>query len=189
MKIGILGGTFNPIHIGHLILAEQAQYELGLDNILFIPSYIPPHKRLEDNISAKDRLNMVKLAIEDNQKFNVSTIEIKRKGKSYTVITLRQLKDKYPQDELYFLAGADSLQQNWKGFSEVLDLSNFIVVNRPGWSTKGKLDERMRLLEIPTVVISSSEIRKMVKEGKPIRYLVPDKVREYISNNSLYNNL
>jgi len=186
MRIGILGGTFNPIHIGHLILAEQTHDILNLSKIIFIPSFISPHKEVEDNVSAKHRYEMVKLAISDSEKFEVSSIEIAEEEKSYTVSTLEKLKLRYPSDSLFFIAGSDALYEEWKDFSRILELSKFVVVKRSGYPIKDNLDKEIQVFEMSLVDISSSKIRAMLAEGGSIRYLLSDEVIKYINKNSLY---
>ena len=125
MKIGILGGTFNPIHIGHLILAEEAREKLALDVVIFVPTYLPPHKDDADIIAARDRMTLVKLAIKGNRHFLVSDIEIKRDGRSYTIDTIKELKMRYPKDELCFIIGSDLLNYlpEWKDLDEIIENS------------------------------------------------------------------
>lgn len=188
MRIGILGGTFNPVHLGHLILADEAMYLLGLDEIIFIPCYIPPHKSSKNIIPSADRLNMVKLAIGGNKRFSVSDIEAKVKRKSYTINTLRALKKVFPPHTKFFLiVGSDALEELpcWKNFQEIKRLAKVIVAARPGFKT-GKKQYINRLIKISQFDISSSNIRMRVKKGFSIRYLVPDKVEEYIRINRLY---
>lgn len=187
MKIGILGGTFNPIHIGHLILAEEALWKLKLDKIIFVPSYLPPHKE-EDILDAGHRFNMVSLAIEGNPKFEVSRIEIDAKQKSYSIDTIKKIREKFGLDtEVSFITGSDSLKElfSWKKIDEIFALSKFIVAKRPGFPIEA-VPKDIQVVVITEVEVSSTEIRKRLKESKSIRYLAPDKVREYIEKNKLY---
>ena len=188
MRIGILGGTFNPIHIGHLILAEEAHFKLKLDKLIFVPAFIPPHKNAQDVISASDRLAMVKLAIEDNPAFDVSTYEIDAKKKSYSIDTLREFRSVYGDEaQLCFITGSDSLKDlfSWKNINDIFKISKFIVANRPGYPIK-EIPKEADTVVITPIEVSSEDIRKRLKEGRSIRYLVPEKVRKYILDSSLY---
>lgn len=184
-RIGILGGTFNPIHTGHLLIAEGVKEELGLDYVLFIPCYLPPHKRPLNLAKARHRLAMVRLAIKGNPSFKVSTIEIKRKGKSYSINTLEELHRLYKgKAEFFFIIGSDSISglKSWKCIDKLMKLCKLVAVARPGHHLKYS---GVRMIEIPTLSISSTDIRRLVKQGKSIRYLVPEAVRRYIVNNLL----
>jgi len=187
MKIGIFGGTFNPIHIGHLILAEEAREKLMLDRVIFVPTYLPPHKGNSDIAPANARLAMVKLALKDNKYFFVSDIEIKRNGCSYTIDTLKEFKKAYPKDELYFVIGSDLLKylDDWKDLSDVIKLVKFIVATRPGYPLES-LPSYISTLAIRAVDVSGFEIRKAIKEDKSFRYLVTEAVFNYINKNKLY---
>lgn len=189
MKIGILGGTFNPIHIGHLILAEEAREKIGLDKIIFVPAYLPPHKDNSDIARAGLRLEMVKLAIKGNKYFVVSDAEIKRDGRSYTIDTIKEFKKKYPQDELYFIIGSDLLKylDEWKDLGEIISMVKFIVATRPGYSLS-EIPSYIKTVAIRAVDISGFEIREHVKEDKSFRYLVPEEVYRYIVRKGLYKN-
>lgn len=186
-RIGILGGTFNPPHAGHLILAEEALKQLKLDKVVFIPAYIPPHKTVKDN-NAYTRYKMVDLACKGNPKFEVSKVELEKKSVSYSVDTLRELKSKYGANtELFFITGSDSLNEleSWKNITEVLKLANFVVANRPGFSVN-KIKRKLRMIEIPALDISSSMIRDRVRRSQTIKNLLPDAVREFIIKHGLY---
>jgi len=188
MKIGILGGTFNPAHIGHLILAEEAIWQLRLDKVIFVPSFLPPHKDDEELIDAEHRFQMVSRAIEGNSRFEVSRIEIDSKEKSYSVETLKKFKAQYePTTEFFFITGSDSLKElfSWKDIDEIFKLSKFVVATRPGFPVK-KMPKETQLVVITEIEVSSSGIRKRLKEHKSIRYIVPDPVREYINENKIY---
>ena len=187
MKIGILGGTFNPVHVGHLILAEEAKEKIGLEKIIFVPTYLPPHKNSSEIASAFDRYEMIKTAIRNNKSLLVSDIEIKRKGKSYTIDTLREFKKKYPNDELFFISGSDLLKylEEWKDLTEILKMVKFIVATRPGYPLE-KIPHYISTVSIRAVDISAFEIRKAIKEGKSFRYLVPEAVFNYITKRKLY---
>ena len=188
MRIGILGGTFNPIHTGHLILAEEAYFKLKLDKLIFVPAFIPPHKSTSDVISAKDRLEMVRLAIEDNPAFEISTYEIDSKKKSYSIDTLKEFRNIYGDEALLcFITGSDSLKDlfSWKNINDIFKISKFIVANRPGYPLKD-IPKEADTVVITPIEVSSEDIRKRLKEGKSIRYLVPEKVRKYILEHNLY---
>ena len=186
-RIGILGGTFNPPHLGHLILAQEALKKLKLDKVIFIPASIPPHKEIKDN-KAYLRYKMISLASRGNPRFEVSKIELERKTISYSVDTLRILKNKYGKNtEIFFITGSDSLNEleSWKNIDEVLKLANFVIAIRPGFPVR-KLRRKVKFIEIPLLDISSSMIRKRIKASKSMRYLVPEKVRKFITRHRLY---
>lgn len=188
MRIGILGGTFNPIHLGHLVLAEEAKEKLNLDKVIFVPAYIPPHKKDEEIVEANHRLKMVELAAKGNPCFEVSPFEIDAKTTSYSVETLREFKKRYGEDtKLFFITGADSLGElfSWKELDEIFKLSQFIVTNRPGYDI-ANVPKEIEVVTITSLEVSSSQIRKKIKENKSIRYLVPESVREYIIAKRLY---
>ena len=187
MRIGMLGGTFNPIHIGHLILAEELREKLKLDKIIFVPAYLPPHKDNSDIAPAKTRYGMIKLAIKTNRYFSVSDTEIKRDGRSYTIDTIKEFKNIYPKDELYFIIGSDLLKylDAWKDLDEIIKMVRFIVATRPGYPLE-KIPSHISTLPIRAVDISGFEIRKAIRENKSFRYLVPEAVFKYIVKNKLY---
>jgi len=187
MKIGILGGTFNPIHIGHLILAEEVREKLKLDKVIFVPTYLPPHKDNSDIAPAHARLAMIKLAIKGNRYFLASDIEIKRDGRSYTIDTLKEFEKAYPQDELYFIIGSDLLKylDDWKDLQEIIKMVRFIVATRPGYPLE-KIPSHISTIPIRAVDISGFEIRKAIKEDKSFRYLVSEAVLKYINKKKLY---
>lgn len=187
MKIGILGGTFNPIHIGHLILAEEAREKLGLDKIIFVPAYLPPHKDNGEIADAGCRFEMIKIAIKDNPNFFVSDIEIKRSGRSYTIDTLRQLKKKYGHDELYFIIGSDLLKylDEWKDLGQIAEMVKFVAATRPGYPLE-RIPSYIQTMPIRAVDVSGFEIRSRIKEGKSFRYLVPAGVFKYLLKKRIY---
>lgn len=198
MKVGILGGTFNPIHHGHLIIAEYTREYLDFDKILFIPTGIPPHKDRFQVLNGKTRSEMVSLAIESNPRFECSNIEIDKNGTSYTIDTINLLKKKRPKEEFHLIIGGDSLLElnSWKGFEELIDSVDIIVADRYGAYGKSIIKEIDRLnkkrkkkiinLSTPIIDISSTEIRKKVQEGRSIKYLTPENVEEYIMERGLY---
>lgn len=187
MKIGILGGTFNPIHIGHLILAEEAREKLKLDKLIFVPAYLPAHKDNSDIAPAWQRYKLIKLALKENSHFLLSDLEIKRQGRSYTIDTLREFKKIFTQDELYFIIGSDLLKylDEWKDLDEIIKMVSFIVATRPGYALE-KIPTYISTLPIRAVDVSGFEIRKAIKENKSFRYLVPEAVYKYINKKKLY---
>ena len=187
MKIGILGGTFNPIHYGHLILGEQVLGQLKLDRVIYVPTFMPPHKSSKDVIAASDRLKMVELAVGENPNFKVSAIEIRRKGKSYTVDTLREIKKEYPSAGLFFICGSDLVSEipTWKNVGEIYKMARFVLAKRPGFG-KRLSGKAFLKINVAQVDISSSLIRDLVREGRSIRYLTPDSVVRYIGKHGLY---
>jgi len=187
MKIGILGGTFNPIHIGHLILAEEAREKLKLGRIIFVPANLPPHKDNGDIALSQDRYKMIKLAIKKNKYFCVSDIEIKRPGPSYTIDTLEEFSKVYADDELYFITGSDLLKylDEWKDLSQIIKMVKFVVATRPGYPLE-KIPSYISTVAIRAVDISAYEVRQAVKAGGSFRYLVPEAVFDYISQKRLY---
>ena len=198
IKIGIMGGTFDPIHYAHLATAEFIKENYKLDKILFIPSGNPPHKD-KDITDKYDRYNMVLLSTVSNEDFIVSDIEIKREDKTYTIDTLKYLKQIYKNSEIYFITGADAICdiENWKDVEGNFKLANFIAATRPGISLlianekikdlKDKYNANIESVYVPSLDISSTYIREQLKRNKTIRYLVPELVQEYIYNKKLYN--
>ena len=186
-RIGILGGTFNPVHIGHLILAEGAKELLGLDKVIFVPTFIPPHKRTSGVVCARDRYHMLSLAIKSNPSFEVSDIEIKRRGISYSVETVQQLKSKLGKVDLYFIVGSDFIAEfsTWKDTERLRKICKFAIAQRPGYFCK-KLPRNMLVIEVRALDVSSTFIRKRIKAGKSIRYFVPHEVRKYIIKKKMY---
>ena len=198
-KIGIMGGTFNPIHNGHLILGQTAYEQFGLDEILFMPNKKPYYKKMSKNVTDEQRCDMVKLAIENNDAFTFSDIEVLRDGVTYTVDTLRILTEQKPDCEYYFIMGADSLFHfdSWKEAGEIVKMAVLLVATRDSMATfdiESQIeylqsefeDARIECLFSPSLEISSNQLRKRCKEGKSIRYLVPDSVAFYIQEHNLY---
>lgn len=192
-KVGIFGGSFNPPHIAHLIIAETIRDQFALDQILWIPNYIPPHKATAGENDALHRLRMVELAIEDHSPFCTSTIEIDRKGKSYTRDTLQTLQASNPDSKYYLIIGGDSLRDfmSWHKPLEIIEKAPLIVYDRPGVQTDtldlpGRVQERVSIASAPLLDISSTQIRSTVALGYSIRYLVPDNVHHYIKQHNLY---
>jgi len=197
-KIGLLGGSFNPIHTGHLLLAESARDQYELDKVLFIPTGNNPFKISQDEISREHRLRMVELAIADNPYFEVMTHEIDQMGITYTIDTVEEIKKIFPEGDFYFITGADLMFEItlWKGAPELLKSVKFITTFRPGYSHE-KLDNRIEGLQeiyeasifklyTTEMDIASSDIRSRIKNGYSIRYLLPRAVEEYIYTEKLY---
>ncbi|MCH4178675.1 MAG: nicotinate-nucleotide adenylyltransferase [Megasphaera sp.] len=195
-RLGIMGGTFNPIHLGHLMIAEEARQKFHLDKVLFIPSYITPNKNV-NGATAQQRLTMVRLATADNPYFTVSDMEMCRRGNSYTVDTLKFLKKLYgPSYILYFISGTDTIQDlpNWYHPEEILQLCQFIGATRPDGTESigpiiehfGELGKHILKLTVPTMEISSTELRSRIRTGLSVRYMMPKPVVEYIKKNGVY---
>lgn len=195
-RLGVMGGTFNPIHLGHLMIAEEAREAYSLDRVLFIPSYITPHKEVH-GATAQQRLEMTRLATADNPYFTVSDMEIRRRGPSYTLDTLRFLKKLYgPSHELYFISGTDTIQDlpNWNHPEDILRLCHFIGATRPDGTEAimpvirhfGSLGHHILKLSVPTMELSSTELRRRIREGRSIRYMIPWAVADYIRKNGIY---
>ena len=190
-RVGVLGGTFNPIHLGHLLIAQDALEQAGLDRVLFIPTALPPHKPLAGNVSARQRLRMINLAIADDPRLTVDDLEIRRGGKSYSVETLAELRKRLPSVDFYFIIGADSLADlpQWYQVEQLVRLCQFLVFARPGYPAKpvGRLAGlRYQLFSTHPCEIASREIRERLASRQSIRYLVPELVRRYIERQQLY---
>lgn len=189
-RIGIFGGSFDPPHLGHLVISEIARATLELDVVFLVPAYQPPHKPGNHPATARQRLAMTKLLVQGNRSLRVSDLELKRKGISYTVDTVKAFHGRYPSAELYLILGGDSLSQFhlWRRPREILKYATLVVYKRagskvgrfPGSSAKGLL------LAGPTMKISSSEIRTMIQAGRDIQFLVRENVRRYIKQQRLY---
>jgi len=192
MRIGIMGGTFNPIHYGHLVSASEVCDKFKLDKVIFVPSSINPLKNTSNLAEAHHRLKMIKLAIADNPLFEASDIEIKRGGNSYTIDTIKALVKKYDKDtNIYFIIGADAFLEinSWASPDVLLKMCKFIVTTRPGYDiekAKQVFKKHTEIMKITYLAISSSDIRERIKSGAPIRYLLPEKVENYIQKHKLY---
>ncbi len=206
-RIGILGGTFNPIHNGHLAIAEIVCEKMSLDKVLFIPSRLPPHKSGKNILSAAHRLNMVRLAVKDYDHFEASSVETDRQGRSYTVDTLEALRGIYPKGtKFYFILGQDSLQTlpKWKNVTKILDLATFVAVRRSK-SEEGLGEEfaraakeanlskeirdkiqKIRIIKMPIMDISSQKMRRRIAANKEVQFYIPAEVDNYIKKNKLY---
>ncbi|WP_409301805.1 nicotinate-nucleotide adenylyltransferase [Peribacillus sp. SCS-155] len=185
-KIGILGGTFDPPHIGHLIVANEVFHALQLDEIRFMPNHTPPHKRKTNKVSDSDRLNMLKIAVKDHPGFFVEEIELHRDGASFTYDTMVELNSLEPESSFYFIIGADMIEYlpKWHKIDELLQLVQFVGVKRPTYNDVTEYPVRM--VDIPEMVISSSMIRDKIWNRQTIKYLLPDSVIKYIEENHLY---
>jgi nicotinate-nucleotide adenylyltransferase len=184
-KIAILGGTFNPPHLGHLIIASEVQAQFNFDEIWFMPNQEPPHKESTIGVNSAQRLEMVRRAVADNPLFKIQTIELERTGRSYTFDTMKLLTEKY-DDDFYFIIGADMIEYlpKWYKIEELVKLVTFVGVNRPDYDKQSAYP--IILMDVPNIEISSYMIREKVKMGKTIRYFVPKTVMEYIEENGLY---
>jgi nicotinate-nucleotide adenylyltransferase len=197
VRLGILGGTFNPPHVGHLVCAQEAYRELQLDRVVLIPARIPPHKPVEQEPGPPHRLELCRLAVTGDDRFDVSDIELTRDGPSYTVDTLQELSDHASNTELVLIVGGDIAVglPGWREPERVLELATLAIAKRRGTSRAsvvGSLEtlpggERAKFFRMPRVGVSSTMIRRRVQAGQPIRYLVPDPVAEYIDRHGLYS--
>ena len=196
MRIGVFGGAFNPPHMGHLICAQEVLLQLGLERVLFVPVGQAPHREIDDDPGAEARLEMVELAISGDERFVVSRVEVDREGPSYTSDTLELLSAESPDAELFLILGGDQAAAlpTWHEPERVLERATVAAVERVGWSRSAigiKLarlrgSEHVRHLDMPVIQISATGVRRRVREGRPIRYLVPRSVEEYIGSHELY---
>ncbi|MGZ7442278.1 nicotinate-nucleotide adenylyltransferase [Paenibacillus sp. TH7-28] len=191
-KVGIMGGAFDPIHLGHLLAAESAREQHYLEEVWFMPSHIPPHKH-RAGVSGKQRLEMVEAAIQGHPAFKPLDIELKRGGVSYTVDTIREIRGQHPDLDLYFIIGADMVNYlpKWEGIEDLTGMITFIGLQRPGSfleldALPPFIQEAVRLAEMPLVDISSSLIRSRLAQGRSVRYMVPDSVHDYMTRSGLY---
>lgn len=192
-RLGIMGGTFDPIHHGHLVAASEVAHAFSLDEVVFVPTGQPWQKEGRDVAPAEDRYLMTVIATASNPRFSVSRADIDRPGPTYTIDTLRDLrKDRGAEAEFFFITGADALAQliSWQNAEELLSLAHFVGCTRPGHrlSVPGLPDGNVSLIEIPALAISSTECRERVRAGEPIWYLVPDGIVQYIAKRRLYRN-
>ncbi|GAA2078289.1 nicotinate-nucleotide adenylyltransferase [Aeromicrobium tamlense] len=192
-RIGVMGGTFDPIHHGHLVAASEVQSWFDLDEVLFVPTGQPWQKSDREVSPPEDRYLMTVIATAANPRFRVSRVDIDRAGLTYTIDTLRELAATYPDDELYFITGADAMAAilTWRDHGELFELAHFVGCTRPGHemdesTLEGLPKERVTLVEIPALAISSTDCRARVHSGEPVWYLVPDGVVQYIGKHGLY---
>jgi len=196
-KLGVMGGTFDPIHHGHLVAASEVAHRFELDEVIFVPTGQPWQKTHKEVSPAEDRYLMTVIATASNPRFSVSRADIDRGKVTYTVDTLREMKAQYPDAQLYFITGADALANilSWQDWAELFELAKFVGVSRPGYELNtDHLEEHLRelpddavtMLEIPALSISSTECRRRAAQMRPVWYLVPDGVVQYISKRHLY---
>lgn len=190
-RIAVMGGTFDPVHHGHLCAANEVRDRYALDEVVFVPTGQPWQKQDRSVSPAEDRYLMTVVATASNPRFSVSRIEVDRPGPTYTIDTLRALREEYVDAELFFITGADALGQilGWRGADELFSLAHFVGVTRPGYepvALDAFPDGAVTLLEVPALAISSSDCRARVAEGRPVWYLVPDGVVQYIEKRHLY---
>ena len=192
-RLGVMGGTFDPVHHGHLVAASEVQAWFDLDEVVFVPTGQPWQKTDRDVSAGEDRYLMTVVATASNPRFSVSRVDIDREGPTYTVDTLRDLHRLHPDVELYFITGADALAQilTWRDADEVFELAHFVGCTRPGHhvddtTLAGLPQDRVTIVEIPALAISSTACRNRVMAGEPVWYLVPDGVVQYIAKRSLY---
>ena len=188
-----MGGTFDPIHNGHLVAASEVAYRFQLDQVVFVPTGQPWQKEGRDVTAAEHRYLMTMVATASNPRFTVSRVDIDREGPTYTIDTLRDLRELFPDAELYFITGADSLASimSWRDWEVMLEMANFVGVTRPGYELSKDMlplesQTGIELIEIPAMAISSTDCRERAREGEPVWYLVPDGVVQYIAKNNLY---
>lgn len=189
-RIGVYGGTFDPVHTVHLIVAERARDALALDEIWLMPARIPPHKQDQVITADSHRIEMLQRAVADNERFRVTTVELDEQGEtpSYTYDTMKRLVAAYEGVEFFFIIGGDMVEYlpKWHRVDELLHMVQFVALARPGYSMDTPYRELLMEVEMPQLDVSSSQIRKFVREGRSIRYLVPEAVRLYIEENRLY---
>jgi len=185
-KVGILGGTFNPPHIGHLIMANEVYHALELDEVRFMPNAIAPHKKNEDNSTDDNRLHMVELLIEPYSEFSVETIELERGGISYTYDTMIALMEREPDTQFYFIIGGDMIDSlhTWYKIDELTKLVQFVGIRRPGTNSESPYDVWM--IDAPEIDVSSTFIRERIASGGTLRFLIPEEVEAYIRKEGLY---
>ncbi|MGB3345646.1 MAG: nicotinate-nucleotide adenylyltransferase [Candidatus Humimicrobiia bacterium] len=203
LRIGIMGGTFNPIHYGHLVTAEEARIQFNLDRVLFIPTGDPPHKEGQKITNAQQRYLMTVMATGSNPYFYVSRMEIDRPQPSYTMDTVKDLHEVYKDSQIFFITGTDAVLDilTWKNPAEILNLCIFIAATRPGYELDrlnnikkrlkdelgiADINEKIHIIKIPALAISSTDIRNRVRTGKPIRYLLPEGVANHIYKMGFY---
>ena len=189
-RLGVMGGTFDPIHHGHLVAASEVTERFGLDEVVFVPTGVPWQKGDRSVSAVEDRYLMTVIATASNPRFTVSRVDIDRHGPTYTVDTLTDLAAEFPDHELFFITGADALAQilSWRRVGELFALAHLVGVTRPGFQLDDEHlpDGAVSLVDVPAMAISSSDCRRRVREGMPVWYLVPDGVVQYISKRNLY---
>ena len=193
MRLGVMGGTFDPIHHGHLVAASEVQSLLGLDEVVFVPTGQPWQKEGRDVAPAEHRYLMTVVATASNPRFTVARVDIDRDGPTYTIDTLRDLRAQRPDADLFFITGADALAEifTWRDADQLFDLARFVGCTRPGYTMDPETlaaipSDRITMVEIPALAISSSDCRERKQRGEPVWYLVPDGVVQYIAKHDLY---
>ncbi|MBB5173970.1 nicotinate-nucleotide adenylyltransferase [Texcoconibacillus texcoconensis] len=186
--VGIIGGTFDPPHIGHLLMAEEARLRVNLDEVWWLPNRIPPHKKQPSQTSEKDRLALTERMVSLHEHYQLSTVELERDGRSYTYDTMKQLCERYSDTRFYFIIGGDMIDDlpNWYRIDDLLELVTFIGIDRPGYRNVPPYDEWMIHLEGALVDVSSSSIRNQIKEGSLNQFLLTKDVFDYIKEYRLY---
>ena len=190
-RVGVMGGTFDPIHHGHLVASSEVASLFALDEVVFVPTGQPWQKTERDVTTAEDRYLMAVIATASNPRFSVSRVDVDRAGPTYTIDTLRDLRSEMADEaELYFITGADAMNQilSWRDMTELFELAHFVGVTRPGHalSDPGLPEGRVSLVEVPALAISSTEVRQRIESSRPVWYLVPDGVVQYIAKRDLY---
>ncbi len=196
MRIGLLGGTFNPPHLGHLVCAQEAYLQLGLDRVLVVPAHVPPHKQVDDEPGVGHRVELCRRAVEGDERFQLCELEVNRPGPSYTVDTLEELHSQFSDSEFFLIVGADVAVGfgGWKESGRVISMAQVAVAERPG-TRRSEVeraleplsgDGRVRFFDMPEIGISSTMLRDRVRAGQPTRYLMPEPVRDYIAEHGLY---
>ncbi|MGE6629228.1 nicotinate-nucleotide adenylyltransferase [Bacillus sp. NPDC077027] len=185
-KIGLFGGTFDPLHNGHLLMASEVRFQIGLDEIWFVPNQQPPHKSNRKQTSSAHRVNMVKAAIQSNPYFKLNLVEMEREGPSYTVDTVELLKKRYPDDEFFFIIGADMVEYlpKWHRIDDLLNMITFIGMKRPGF--QGKTTYPLLFADVPAFDVSSTLVRQRMRAGEPVDYFIPEAVKSYMKEHHLY---
>ena len=186
-RIGVLGGTFDPIHLGHLAAASEVHAVLGLDRVLVVPTAAQPFKADHEAVSGEHRLAMAALSVAEDKRMEVSDVDVRRGAPTYTIDTLTDLAREYPESDWYFITGADALARldEWKDADKLREMATFVGVTRPGYALPPGVHD-VALVEVPSLRVSSTDVRRRIRSGQPIRYLVPAVVADYIDENHLY---
>lgn len=186
MKIGIIGGTFDPPHIGHLIIANEALHQLNLDKVYFMPNQEPPHKVRNDGASGMERIHMLEMMIQKHPRFFIEPIELEREGRSYSYDTMKILTETNKEDEYFFIIGGDMVEYlpKWYKIDELVSIIQFVGVNRPGYSIE--TDYPIIPIEVPLIELSSTMLRDRLKSGQTVKYYLPDELIDYIKERGLY---
>lgn len=193
MKVGLMGGTFDPVHIGHMLMAQYACEAAELDEVWFMPTNVPPHKEEAPGADARQRLAMAELAVDGHPRFRTTDVELRKGGISYSIDTVKLLIAQYPECRFYYIIGADMVRYlpKWYKIEELAKLVTFVGLGRPGYEHETErlpawLRAAVRKADMPLIELSSTDIRRRRAEGKSVRYMVPDRVNDYIEGNGLY---